>query len=212
MNRIAMTLTVALFALVAFLTSTTVFAQQQGVVELNLRMVCMDQKDGGRICYAYGKEKDSLQPFLKGDCQYVHDACLDGWTKYRTKQEYCFGQIVCSAPVVVKKIVSCSFQPANTVGCDFDGDGIQNENDNCPLDKNPGQQNMDGDAWGNTCDDDADGDSIIDVQDNCKLTPNSSQANQDGDEWGDICDNCPCKAGQLGDNDECLYCDGEATF
>ncbi|MCB0125706.1 MAG: thrombospondin type 3 repeat-containing protein, partial [Caldilineaceae bacterium] len=32
---------------------------------------------------------------------------------------------------------------------DVDGDGVVNEADNCPTDANPGQQDLDGDGYGN---------------------------------------------------------------
>lgn len=35
---------------------------------------------------------------------------------------------------------------------DSDGDGIANQEDNCPLDPNPGQTNADADAYGDACD------------------------------------------------------------
>ena len=49
---------------------------------------------------------------------------------------------------------------------DTDNDGLGNPCDNCPDDPNPGQDNLDGDAFGNLCDDDVDGDGILnDVDD-----------------------------------------------
>ena len=61
---------------------------------------------------------------------------------------------------------------------DTDGDGIINDDDNCPLIANPGQE-------------DADGDGVGDVCDNCEDTSNSDQADIDGDGVGDLCDACP---------------------
>jgi hypothetical protein len=39
-----------------------------------------------------------------------------------------------------------------TANIDADGDGIQNANDNCPSDYNPGQEDTDGDGIGDICD------------------------------------------------------------
>jgi hypothetical protein len=70
---------------------------------------------------------------------------------------------------------------------DLDGDGIENEADNCPNAQNPGQENGDTDALGNACD-------------NCPLMPNPPvatmglgmiQRDHDGDGRGDACDLCP---------------------
>jgi hypothetical protein len=80
-----------------------------------------------------------------------------------------------------------------------DGDGINDAEDNCPTVYNPGQENADGDAFGDACDpfpldpsnSDTDGDGVGDPQDNCPTTPNADQLNSDGDELGDACDPTP---------------------
>ena len=43
---------------------------------------------------------------------------------------------------------------------DADSDGVADPVDNCPDDANPGQENLDGDEFGNVCDDDVDGDGL----------------------------------------------------
>ncbi len=48
-------------------------------------------------------------------------------------------------------------------GCDdADEDGVCDEDDNCPADANPGQEDTDSDGDGDACDDDDDGDGISD--------------------------------------------------
>lgn len=42
--------------------------------------------------------------------------------------------------------------PAGMLVADGDGDGIQDAADNCPVKHNPGQENRDGDAFGDVCD------------------------------------------------------------
>ncbi|MCG8407847.1 MAG: thrombospondin type 3 repeat-containing protein, partial [Phycisphaerales bacterium] len=93
---------------------------------------------------------------------------------------------------------------------DTDGDGIGNSGypqnicpsgDNCPYDVNPGQENLDGDAYGDPCDNcpgvvnddqsDEDHDTVGDVCDNCPFMSNFDQLDVDGDGIGDACDNCP---------------------
>ena len=81
---------------------------------------------------------------------------------------------------------------------DFDGDGIRNEDDNCPFVSNPLQEDSDGDGIGNVCDNapkaknvnqhDTDFDKVGDVIDNCKLVANPDQKNSDHDGLGDACD------------------------
>ena len=51
---------------------------------------------------------------------------------------------------------------------DKDSDGIYDFNDNCSNVANPGQQNRDGDAFGDVCDPDDDGDGVSDTADKCK--------------------------------------------
>lgn len=57
---------------------------------------------------------------------------------------------------------SCTY-PAES--SDVDGDGIEDENDNCPTIANPRQRDFDNDGLGNVCDDDDDNDDVIDTED-----------------------------------------------
>jgi hypothetical protein len=71
---------------------------------------------------------------------------------------------------------------------DSDGDGVPNDNDNCPLVSNPDQTDTDADGAGNACDADDDNDGVADTMDNCPLTSNPDQADFDLDGIGDTCD------------------------
>lgn len=73
---------------------------------------------------------------------------------------------------------------------DFDGDGVADLTDNCPLDANPGQLDADQDAVGDACDEDRDGDLVVNALDNCPTLANGEQTDADGDGVGDDCDNC----------------------
>jgi alpha-tubulin suppressor-like RCC1 family protein len=72
---------------------------------------------------------------------------------------------------------------------DSDGDGIDDEDDNCPNLINVDQLDTDQDGFGNRCDLDDDGDLIIDFLDNCPQDNNRNQLDQDNDGIGDVCDN-----------------------
>ena len=71
---------------------------------------------------------------------------------------------------------------------DRDGDGVLNQDDNCPNADNAAQEDLDGDGQGNACDDDDDGDGIDDGDDNCPAVANADQSDLDGDGVGDLCD------------------------
>ena len=88
---------------------------------------------------------------------------------------------------------------------DVDDDGHPDHEDNCPTDFNPGQENLDGDKYGDVCDDDIDNDGHDNDDDSCPEDPDYHlQADagkcQDYDEDGvmDAGDNCTCKAEQVG--------------
>ena len=77
---------------------------------------------------------------------------------------------------------------ANCVDEDDDGDGVEDEEDNCPDVPNPDQTDTDKDGMGDACDNDDDGDGIPDDQDVCQLVPNPDPKDSDGDGIPDACD------------------------
>jgi hypothetical protein len=71
---------------------------------------------------------------------------------------------------------------------DADGDGVFDEDDNCPEASNPEQTDTDGDDQGDACDEDDDNDLVLDIDDNCTLVENIGQEDSDADGSGDACD------------------------
>lgn len=108
---------------------------------------------------------------------------------------------------------------------DPDRDSLLNDEDNCPFDSNPDQNDLDGDGQGDACDTctDTDGDGYGNwgfvantcLLDNCQDEYNPQQDDQDFDFVGDACDNCPTDVnpGQTdsdgdGNGDACDLCPG----
>jgi len=84
--------------------------------------------------------------------------------------------------------------PHYTTAADRDGDGIDNQNDNCQWVENSDQADTDGDGFGDVCDFcegngqyDTDQDELCDMDDNCYSVPNPGQENSDDDPFGDVC-------------------------
>ncbi len=113
---------------------------------------------------------------------------------------------------------------------DEDGDGINNDVDNCPSTANADQKDTDGNGIGDVCQD-TDGDGILDVNDNCPTKANSDQKDTDGNGIGDVCqdtdgdgitddiDNCPTTANadqkdinNDGVGDACQDTDGDSVL
>ena len=85
-------------------------------------------------------------------------------------------------------------------GMDSDCDGVLDDEDNCPNDYNPNQEDNDQDNVGDVCDPDDDNDGLCDPgesdpsctsSDNCPRDYNPGQEDADTDAKGDMCDNCP---------------------
>jgi hypothetical protein len=101
---------------------------------------------------------------------------------------------------VAEIIVMNVFDPCAS-WADGDGDGVPDDEDNCPMNDNPGQEDEDGDDKGDVCDTctDTDGDGFgnpgfpvtICTVDNCPGLANPSQSDGDGDCIGDACDPDP---------------------
>ncbi len=100
---------------------------------------------------------------------------------------------------------------------DTDQDGVNNELDNCPMDPNPNQEDMDGDEIGDACDSvdnsDDDGDGVQNFEDNCPFVANPGQSDVDGNNIGDACDDADDDGVlQLDDNCPIDFNPGQVDF
>ena len=96
---------------------------------------------------------------------------------------------------------------------DFDDDGVENEQDNCPFVKNSEQKDYDKDLIGDECDldkqtknpweNDYDKDGIGDSNDNCPYDYNPKQQDSNADKRGDICADDD-RDGIIGKRDNCI--------
>jgi len=74
------------------------------------------------------------------------------------------------------------------INTDTDGDVLDDDFDNCPVNANADQTDSDGDGIGDVCDTDVDGDGVVNTIDNCPVNANADQSDIDSDSIGDLCD------------------------
>lgn len=143
--------------------------------------------DGCQTCSTPGE----CGPVCEEECSGDAPHCVaDGVCGECTTDAHCQGGEVCVAH--------------HCEDPDDDGDGVPDEEDNCPGVANPDQTDTDGDGRGDACDEDDDGDGVPDEEDNCPLVANPQQQDTDGDGLGDACDDDADGDGVPDTIDNCL--------
>ena len=114
------------------------------------------------LSYAHAQEDETPPPF---ECDNNHGACgtpnMSGGG----------GGGGGGAVLIANTDLGDTYQHAD----DFDDDGIEDPQDNCPRIRNVDQLDQDGDGFGDMCD-------------NCLAVNNPLQLNKDSDSFGDLCD------------------------
>jgi hypothetical protein len=109
------------------------------------------------------------------------------------------GSLTATMHLVISSMeVRRAFRPDLAASGDYDGDGIPNGVDNCPLVPNPGQEPYASLTTGAACTHlnavtgsvavDSDGDGVADGFDDCLWVANTDQADSDLDGIGDACE------------------------
>jgi hypothetical protein len=99
---------------------------------------------------------------------------------------------------------NCPFRP-NQDQADGDGDFVGDLCDNCKAADNENQLDTDADGQGDVCDEDIDNDGIANAGDKCPLVPNKAQADVDQDGLGDACDADIDQDGVANQDDPCPF-------
>jgi|GEM_PF-2485375 len=167
-----------------------------------------DFRKAMRIYYRTVTDELGENPAFRDLALDIRDACMDLRGSHGiTNGDCCSVKNAFAAVGVGNPDVDCD-GAEDIFDVDDDADGVADVSDNCPLIRNPRQEDMDGDGIGDGCDPDIDGDGHNNTADNCPLASNPGQSDNygdpggpgdacgdiDGDRTVDALDNCPTTA------------------
>jgi len=181
----------------------------------NCQMAC----EGDLSCI--GDCSGPYEPVL-GDCEVAMYALEDcAWPVCGTESEYGASWWACAQAACPDEVSTCETAtcPGDAgAGTDADGDGIPDDEDNCPNDSNADQVDYDGDMIGDICDPDADNDGWDAADGDCidtseEINPGMPEICDDGmdndcDGFDDLSDT-DCGAGTDEDYDGWTVEDGD---
>ncbi len=148
------------------------------------------------------KELTNDYSLNKGTGQCINNACnKESWTSCN---KYCKRGFKLIQEDTDKNGVGDTCQATD----DQDNDGVKDSVDNCILDYNPNQEDMDHDNKGDACDNDLDGDGWVNEDDNCPTVENLDQA------YDKPCDvsSIPANASLNGDGDGTITRNQDGTW
>ncbi len=147
---------------------------------------------------------------VEGNCQCVAGVCQDGSILVAMTDRgdtYQFADDS-DGDGIEDEFDNCPFR-SNEEQLDGDGDGFGNGCDMCPTVVDSVQSDLDGDGLGDGCDNDLDGDGVFNELDNCRALPNAVQTDTDGNGQGDVCDLDDDGDGIADDLDACRLLPGD---